>query len=68
VPASAWTDYATIVGGGTEAVATLERIDASVVVVDPATQSALNIALRTPGAGWRLAYQDDDGLVFTLAE
>jgi hypothetical protein len=68
VPASAWTDYATIVGGGAEAVATLERIAASVVVVNPATQSALNIALRTPGAGWRLAYQDDDGLVFTLAE
>ena len=65
VPASAWADYATIVAGGPAALATLERIAASVVVVDPATQPALDIALRTPRAGWRLAYRDDDGLVFT---
>jgi len=65
VPASAWADYVTIVAGGTAAVATLERIAASVVVVDPATQSALGIALRTPGAGWRLAYEDADGAIFT---
>ena len=47
---------------------TLGRIAASVVVVDPSTQSALDIALRTPGAGWRLAYEDADGAIFTRAE
>lgn len=65
VPASAWADYMTIVAGGAGALATLERIAASVVVVDPATQSALNIALRSSGSGWRLAYGDEDGSVFT---
>jgi hypothetical protein len=65
VPASAWADYVTIVGGGPAALETLERIAATVVVVDPASQSALDIALRTPNAGWRLAYEDADGLIFT---
>jgi hypothetical protein len=63
-PAWAWADYAVIVAGGPAALATLDRIAASVVVVDPATQSALDIALRTPEAGWRLEYEDTDGLVF----
>ena len=40
-------------------------VGASVVVVDPATQAALELALRTPGSGWRLAYEDADGAVFT---
>jgi hypothetical protein len=66
VPAWAWTDNATIVGGGQAALAALERIAATVVVVDTATQSALDLTLRTPHAGWRLAYEDDDGLVFAL--
>jgi hypothetical protein len=65
VPSSAWADYVTIVGGGPPALEALERIGATVVVVDPALQSALNIALRTPNAGWRLAYEDADGLIFT---
>ncbi len=68
VPASAWTDYTTIVGGGAGALATLERIAASVVVVDPAAQSALEIALRTPGSGWRLTYDDPDGIVFVTTK
>ncbi len=68
VPASAWTDYASIVGGGDESMATLGRIRASVVVVDPATQSALGLTLRTTGSGWRLAYEDADGLLFLPAD
>ncbi len=68
VPVSAWEDYLAIVAGGEGALETLERIGATVVVVDPATQSALNVALRTAGSGWRLSYDDDDGLLFTPAE
>jgi hypothetical protein len=63
-----WSAYLGIADGGPDALDTLDRIGATVVVVDPAEQSALGITLRTPGAAWRLAYQDDDGLVFTLAE
>ena len=67
-PAWAWADYAVIVAGGPAALATLDRIAASVVVVDPATQSALEIALRTLGSAWRLAYEDADGAVFTRSQ
>jgi len=65
VPASAWVNYGRIVGGGPPALATLRGVGASVVVVDPETQAALELALRTPGSGWRLDYQDADGAVFT---
>jgi hypothetical protein len=63
-----WGAYLGIADGGPDALDTLDRIGATVVVVDPAEQSALGITLRTPGAGWRLAYQDADGQVFTLVE
>jgi len=65
VPASAWVDYTAIVAGGPAALATLDRIAATVVVMDPVTQSALDIALRTLGSTWRLAYDDADGAIFT---
>ena len=68
VPASAWIDYATIARGGPPALATLRGVAASVVVVDGATQEALELALRTPGSGWRLEYEDADGLVFKPEE
>lgn len=68
VPVSAWEDYLAIVAGGEGALETLQRIGATVVVVDPATQSALNVALRTGGSGWRLSYDDAEGLLFTPAE
>ena len=68
VPASAWVDYVTIVGGGPVALDTLRRISATLVVVDPETQPALDVALRGPSAGWRLAYEDADGLIFTPTE
>jgi hypothetical protein len=64
VPVSAWEDYLAIVAGGPEALATLDRIGATVVVVDPATQGALEVALRTIGSGWRLVCDDADGLIF----
>ncbi len=46
----------------------LRGIEATVVLVDLVEQSALGLTLRSPGAGWRLAYEDDDGQMFTLAE
>jgi hypothetical protein len=64
VPASAWVDYATIAAGGPGALATLDRIGATVVVVDPVTQPGLNIALRAAGSAWRPSYEDADGAVF----
>jgi hypothetical protein len=67
VPVSAWLEYAAIVGGGPPALATLRGVSATVVVVDGATQEALELALRTPGSGWRLEYEDADGLMFTRA-
>jgi hypothetical protein len=68
VPASAWADYTTIVAGGDAGLATLGDIGVTVVVVDHATQSALESALRTSGAGWRLAYEDADGAIFKRAQ
>ncbi len=65
VPASAWADYQAIMSGGDAARATLDRIGATIVVVDPVSQAALEGALRTVGSAWRLAYEDDEGLVFT---
>ena len=65
VPASAWADYTTIAAGGPTALAALDRLAATIVVVDPATQSALDIALRTLGSAWRLSYEDADGALFT---
>ncbi len=59
-----WADYLAIADGGPDALETLGRIGATVVVVDPATQSALNVVLRTFHAGWRLAYEDTDGSLF----
>jgi hypothetical protein len=64
VPASAWADYSAIVAGGSTALTALDRIAATIVVVDPATQSALDIALRTLGSAWRLSYEDADGALF----
>jgi hypothetical protein len=63
-----WAEYLAIAGGGPKSLEVLRGIEATVVVVDAAEQSALGLTLRTPGAGWRLAYQDADGQVFTLAE
>ncbi len=63
-----WSDYLAIADGGPDALDVLGRIGATVVVVDPETQSALNVVLRTFDAGWRLAYEDDDGALFTPAE
>jgi hypothetical protein len=65
VPASAWADYTTIAAGGPTALAALDRLAATIVVVDPATQSALDITLRTLGSAWRLSYEDADGALFT---
>ena len=63
-----WNDYLAIADGGPDALDVLRGIEATVVVVDAEEQSALGLTLRTPGAGWRLAYEDADGQVFTLAE
>lgn len=64
VPVSAWADYLTIVEGGAAALATLDRLAASVVVVDSATQEKLGVTLRGIGSGWRLHHEDGDGALF----
>jgi hypothetical protein len=64
VPASAWADYLTIVAGGQAALATLDRLAVSVVVVDSATQERLGVTLRGIRSGWRLHHEDDDGALF----
>ena len=68
VPSSAWADYTTIVGGGPESLEALDRVRATIIVVDPESQSALNVTLRTIGSGWRLAHEDEDGLVYIREE
>ena len=62
-----WDAYLAITRGGPAALEALAQVRATVVVVDPSIQSALDVALRTPGAGWRLAYEDADGAVFVAA-
>ena len=59
-----WNDYLAIAAGGADALEVLGRIGATVVVVDTAEQAALELTLRTPGGGWRLAYEDGDGTLF----
>jgi hypothetical protein len=61
-----WNDYLAIADGGPDALDRLAQIGATIVVVDPELQSALDVALRTPGAGWRLTYVDEDGALFAL--
>ncbi len=65
VPPTAWANYVVIAEGGSAAITALDRIGASVVVVDPTTQGALDVALRLPDSGWRVAYEDADGVLFT---
>jgi len=60
-----WTDYLAIADGGPDALDTLDRLGATVVVVDPEIQSVLEISLRTLGSPWRLAFEDADGALFT---
>jgi hypothetical protein len=68
VPASVWADYLTIVAGGQAALATLDRLAVSVVVVDSATQERLGVTLRGIRSGWRLHHEDDDGALFLREE
>ena len=66
-PATAWTDYLTIVSGGPDALATLARIGATVVVVDPKEIAAIGTTLAASGSGWRQAYTDADGSIYLRA-
>lgn len=67
VPPSAWADYLVISAGGPGTLETLARIRASLVVVDRRDQGALLRALEAPGATWRVAAEDEDGVLFRLA-
>ena len=64
VPPSAWADYLAIISGGPATLATLARIGATLVVVDPHGQPALDATMRAAGSGWRLAFEDRDGALF----
>ncbi len=66
-PATAWTDYLAIVHGGPDALATLARIGATVVVVDPKEIAAIGTTLAASGSGWRQAYADADGSIYLRA-
>jgi hypothetical protein len=59
-----WNDYLAIAGGGPAALAALGRIGATVVVVDPTTQPALDTTLRGVAARWVVAFEDTDGALF----
>jgi hypothetical protein len=63
-----WNNYLAIADGGPDALEVLQRIGATVVVVDTEEQPALNITMRTPDGGWRLSYEDADGALFTRVE
>jgi hypothetical protein len=59
-----WNNYLAISGGGAAGLAALDRIGATVVVVDPATQPALNSSIRGVASRWVVAFEDADGAVF----
>ena len=59
-----WADYLAIWRGGDGALEALGRIGATVVVVDPAIQPDLEATLRSPGSGWKVAFEDADGALF----
>ncbi|MFH1475502.1 MAG: hypothetical protein ABIG85_06555 [Chloroflexota bacterium] len=63
-----WNDYLAIAGGKPAALEALDRTGATVVVVDLEEQPALGITLRAPDGGWRLAYEDEDGAIFTRVD
>jgi hypothetical protein len=60
-----WNDYLTIAGGRAAALEALDRIEATLVVVDPAIQSDLAALLRGAASRWAVAFEDADGAVFT---
>ena len=59
-----WSDYLAIGGGGPGALETLRSVGATVVVVDPATQPALDATLRGVASTWIVAFHDKDGTLF----
>ncbi len=61
-----WSDYLAIAGGGSAALEALDRIGATVVVVDPAIQPDLGAALRGAASRWVVAFEDTDGALFVL--
>ena len=59
-----WADYLAIGRGGAEALDALERVSATVVVVDPLIAPDLEATLRASTSGWRVAFEDQDGALF----
>jgi hypothetical protein len=64
VPPSAWADYLVISSGGPGTLETLDRIRATVVVVDRREQGALLRTLEATSSGWRVVAEDADGALF----
>jgi len=61
-PASIWDDYLAVVGGRDTSTATLDRWGVTLLVV---RTSARDLRARLAvGAGWRLAYEDADYVLF----
>jgi len=59
-----WNDYLAIAGGRPAALDALDRIGATVIVVDPAIQSDLEATLRGAASRWVVAFEDTDGALF----
>ncbi len=63
IPAATWDDYVAIAAGGSEALARLRAVGATVIVADRARQAALVATVSASGSGWVIEYADDVGVV-----
>jgi hypothetical protein len=59
-----WEDYLAITRGGQSALPALDRVGATLVVVDPKIQPDLRDLLDAPSNGWQSVYSDADGTVY----
>ena len=61
--AATWDAYLAISNGGPPALAALDRVGATLVVVDPRIQADLGKVLGAASSGWHAVYSDADGVV-----
>ncbi len=66
-PEPAWSEYLTIAAGGPAALLALAQTGASLVVADDTDQATLLHTLEAANSGWRVIFEDSDGVVFRSA-
>jgi hypothetical protein len=66
IPEDAWADHLALSHGASDALAILDRRQATLVVASASEQAGLLPQLRS-SAGWHLLYEDADGSVFVRA-